>query len=218
MAETLRTTFVRVPTQRANAIVLREAPRSRRSTTVGNDPNAATPFPLLPEDPATDTRAGLAAAGDLGALLVTAGAPSFAPVAVADALPALPAPAVGEVRQVFRRWNLDERRLEEWQSLVTGHGATPSVADPVRGGQNMLIRPQPAGYAAQPAGRDLAEAMGWLPLWRTWLTVAGDTTADVGAAVVHAQTPTVKLPGGDRKPNNSELTEGVRFLLDLGAT
>jgi len=218
VAETLRTSFVRVPTQKANAIVLREAPRTKRSTIAGNHPSAATPFPLLPEDPATDSRAGLGAAADLGALLVTAAAPSFATVTVADTLPALPAAAVGEVMQVFRRWNLNERRLEEWQSLVTGHGATAAVADPVRDGQNTLIRKQPAGYAAQATGRDVAEAMGWLPLWRAWLTVAGDTTADAGAAVIHAQTPTVKFPAGDRKPNNSELTEGVRFLLDMGAT
>jgi hypothetical protein len=218
VAETLRTTFVRVPTQKANAIVLREAPRTKRSTPAGNDSSAATPFPLLPQDPATDAGAGLGAAADLGALLVTAAAPSFATVTVADTLPALPAPAVGEATQVFRRWNLNERRLEEWQSLVTGHGATAAVADPVRAGQNTLIRKQPAGYAAQATGRDLAEAMGWLPLWRAWLTVAGDATADAGAAAIHAQTPTVKFPAGDRKPNNSELTEGVRFLLDMGAT
>ena len=99
------------------------------------------------------------------------------------------------MRQVFRRWNLDERRVEEWQSLVVGHGATPSVADPVREGQNTLIR-HAARRATppQPAGRDVAEAMGWLPLWRAWLNVAGDATADAGAAVVHAQTPSVTLP------------------------
>ncbi len=217
VAPTLSTTFVRVPTRKANAIVLREAPRSRYSTPAGNVAGAATPFALLPQD-ASDTGAGLSAAADLGALLVTAASPTAGPVSVADARPALPTPAVGEVMQVFRRWNLNERRVEEWQSLVVGHGATPSVADPVREGQNTLIRKQPAGYAPQAAGRDVVEAMGWLPLWRAWLNVAGDATADAGAAVVHAQTPSVPFPAGDRTPNNSELTEGVRFLLDLGGT
>jgi hypothetical protein len=218
VADTLRTTFVRVPKQKANAIVLKEAPRARRSTPVGLDVGAATPFALLAEDPATDAGSGLGATADLGALLVTAAAPSFAPVAVADTLPALPTPAVGEAMQVFRRWNLSERRMEEWQSLVTGHGPTAPLADPVREGQNMLIRKQPAGYTPQPTGRDVVEAMGWLPLWRAWLTVASDPAADAGAATAHAQTPTVKFAAGDRKPNNSELTEGVRFLLDMGAT
>jgi hypothetical protein len=218
VAAGLSSTFVRVPTQKATAIVLREAPRARRSTAAGSTAGAATPFPLLPADQVTPDGAGLAAAADLGALLVTAAAPTVGPVAVADALPALPSPAVGEVMQVFRRWNLDERRVEEWQSLVVGHGATPSVADPVREGQNTLIRKQPAGYAPQAAGRDVAEAMGWLPLWRAWLTVAADAGADAGAAVAHASTPTVKFPAGDRTPTNSELTDGVRFLLDLGAT
>jgi hypothetical protein len=217
IAAGLSTAFVRVPTRRGTALVLREAPRSRRHSFAGTDAAAATPYPLIAEG-AADPNAGLSAAADLGALLVTAAAPTMGTVTVADALPALPTPAVGEAVQVFRRWNLDERRIEEWRSLVTGHGSTPSAADPVRDGQNPLVRRQPAGYAPQAAGRDVAEAMGWLPLWRAWLTVAGDPAADAGAAAAHAQTPTVKLPGGDRKPTNGELTDGVRFLLDLGAT
>ena len=214
-AASLRGSFVRVPTDEDAGLVLREAPRSERSTPAGTAPGSTDSFPILSEYPATDTEAGLSAAADLGALLVTAAAPSFGKVTVADPLPPLPDPAVGEVRQVFRRWNLSERRVEEWRSLVTGHGATPPPNDPVRDGQNPLIRPQPEGYQPQPVGRDVAEAMGWLPLWRAWLRVAADATADAGSAARHADTPTVAFPGGNRQPTNQELTQGVRFILDL---
>ncbi len=216
VAEALRTGFVRLPTRKGDALVLRQAPRVSRSTPVGRTAAAATPYLVFPADPTKDDADnGLVAAADLAALLLTAAAPSLGPVAVADARPPLPAPAVGEVMQVFRRWNLDERRLDEWRSLVTGHGATAPPADPVAAGQNLLLRPQPAGYQPKATGRDIAEAMGWLPLWRAWLTVAADPAADAGSNAIHARTPQVALPGGPRKPKNGELTAAVAFLLDL---
>jgi len=217
VAEALRTTFLRLPKRKGDALVLRQAPRVTRSTPAGRIATAPTPYLVFPADPTKDDADnGLMAAADLAALLITASAPSLGPVAVADTRPPLPAPAVGEVMQVFRRWNLDERRLDEWRSLVTGHGPTAAPADPVAGGQNLLLRSQPAGYQPKPAGRDLAEAMGWLPLWRVWLTVASDPAADAGSNAIHAQTPNVDLPGGKRKPKNAELTAAVAFLLDLG--
>ena len=87
VAPTLRTTFVRVPTRRANAIVLREAPRSRYSTPAGNDAGAATPFPLLPQDASRHGGRAAAPRPTSGALLVTAASPTAGPVSVADARP-----------------------------------------------------------------------------------------------------------------------------------
>lgn len=219
-AEPLRTSFVRVPTRKGGALLLRAAPRVEQSATAGRTAPAATPYLVFPADPTRDDPgSGLIDAADLAALLVTAAAPSMGTVVVDDGRPALPVPAVGEVTQVFRRWNLDERRLDEWRSLVTGHGATVPPADPVRGGQNMLVRTHATAYAPQPGGRDVAEAMGWLPLWRAWLGVAGDPAANAGDNAIHAGTPQVAFPvGPPRKPTNRELTDGIRFLLDLGDT
>lgn len=216
-ADALRTAFVRVPTKKGDAIVLRQAPRVDQAILAGWTSTATTPWIVFPADVTKDDAgSGLMDAAELAALLVTAATPSMGTVTVNDARPALPEPAVREATQVFRRWNLDERRLDEWQSLITGHGATAPIADPLRSGQNMLVRQQATGYAPQPAGRAVAEAMGWLPLWRAWLTVASDTAADAGSNAIHAKTPTIAFPAGaPRKPKNRELTEGIMFLLDM---
>jgi hypothetical protein len=217
-AEPLRSAFRRVPKSKGDALVLQQAPRVEQSTTAGRTAGAATPYLVFPADPDSDaTGSGLIDAADLAALLVTAAAPSLGTVTVNDTRPALPQPGVREVVQVFRRWNLDERRLPEWRSLVTGHAATAAPADPVRDGRNQLVRRPPNGYAGQQTvGRDVAEAMGWLPLWRAWLAVASDPAANADGTGTHAQTPTVTFPAGPpRKPTNRELTQGIRFLLDL---
>jgi len=61
--------------------------------------------------------------------------------------------------------------------------------------------------------------MGWIPLWRAWVRIATDVGADAGAAFALPSTPLVRFADGSvRRPANSELTDGVRFLLDLGAT
>ena len=117
---------------------------------------------------------------------------------------------------MFRRWNLDERRLEEWQTLMTGgspvEGAPAAAPDP-------LVRTPPGAYAgAQGVGADLVAAMGWVPLWRAWLRLATDTSANADAPFAAQTTPLVRFPDGSvRRPTNAQLTEGVRFLLDLGA-
>ena len=121
------------------------------------------------------------------------------PAIVPAAPPALP--ALGQVSQVFRDWNLDYRRVNEWRLLVSG-GASREAAPP-----------------ADPVladGARVADAMGWVPLWRAWLRVAADTTQDTGAARVSPDTPTVRAADGTAfRPTNAQLTAGVRYLLDL---
>ena len=209
---------VPVGRSRKEALVLRHAPRADLSTPAGLLAGGAEAFPVVPLASLGDLEgSGLGAAADLAVLLAVAAAPSLGPVTVGDGLPALGVPAVREVVQVFRRWNLDERRLAEWQALVTGgaaaEGAPAAAPDP-------LLRPPPVGYAgAQTVGADLVAAMGWIPLWRAWVRVAGDPQADAAAAVALPSTPLVRFPDGRvRRPTNAQLTEGVRFLLDLGAT
>ncbi len=226
-AQALRTGFVRVPRHKGQAMIVRQSPRVEQSVTAGRVAGAVTPYALVPADAVVDDLGtGMRDAADLASLLLIAGAPTLGDVRVSDArAPELPAPEVGEVMQVFRRWNLDERRLDEWRSLMTGHGATAAPADPMNGTANRMLRTQPSSYTPQnlPAGREIAEAMGWLPLWRAWLRVAALTAATPAANVGSNSTagnPTVTFPGGGppRRPRNIELTEGVRFLLDLGAT
>ncbi len=88
-------------------------------------------------------------------------------------VPGAPAVAgpIGAVNQVFRDWNLDHRRVNEWRMIVSG-GAAREVAAPAD--------PNLAD------GARVAEAMGWVPLWRAWLRVASDTTQDTSVALAVA--------------------------------
>jgi hypothetical protein len=211
--------FVPVGKTQETGVVLRHAPRADLSTPAGLMASGPDAFPVVPVASLGDLEgSGLGAAADLATLLAVAAAPAFGPVAVADGvLPALPVPAVGEVVQVFRRWNLDERRLAEWQTLVGG-GAPPD--GPPAAAPDPLLRTPPIGYAgAQPVGADLVAAMGWIPLWRSWIRVATDAQADAASPLPLASTPLVRFPDGSvRRPTNAELTEGIRYLLDLGPT
>lgn len=212
--------FLHAGDDEASGFPLRHAPRAETSTRVGLDPaGGSDAFPVVPGAGLGDVEtSGLGTAADLAALLVMAAAPVLhgGTVAVADGLhpPLVPAQRdLGEVSEVFRRWNLDERRLNEWRMLVTGGAASekqqaPAAADP-------LMRPRAAANPA-PDGEPFATAMGWVPLWRAWLRVATDPAADATAAVAMPYTPLVTLADGTRRRlTNAELTLGIRFLLEL---
>jgi len=213
-----RVSFVPVGTSRSRALVVRHAPRADLSSTAGLlavDPQA---FPVVPVAGLGDLEGtGLGAASDLATLLAVAAAPSLGTVTVSDGLAPVALPQTKEVVQAFRRWNLDERRLAEWQALVTGGGPVEGRASAP---PDPLVRTPPSGYGgAQPVGEELVAAMGWIPLWRAWVRVATDAAADVEANVAMPATPLVRFPDGSvRRPTNAALTEGVRFLLDLPAT
>lgn len=224
-AEAAVSRFVPVGRTRDEAAVVRHAPRTERSVAVGprSDVTGSFPvvppsFPVVPTSRNMPTLSGTALgdAADLAALLASAAAPSLAQVRVADALPGLPEPLVREVVQVFKRWNLDERRLEEWRQLV--RGSATGDPEPASDAVDPMLREVDQAAAGQPypEGRDVALAMGWVPLWRAWLAVASDALADTAAATAHADAPMVTMPDGERRPTNAELTGGIKYLLDLG--
>jgi hypothetical protein len=158
-------------------------------------------------------------AADLAVLLAMGAAPSLnAPVSATPSPGRAAVPgALAPVYQVFRQWNLDERRVNEWRMLVRGGAASEKAA--AAGARDPAMRPDPANAAyASPAaaGEPLASAMGWVPLWRAWLRVASDVTADSGATTAAAYTPPVALGDGTRvAPTNQRLTDAVRFLFEL---
>ena len=128
----------------------------------------------------------------------------------------MPGP-IGPVFNVFRQWNLDERRVNEWRMLVAGSAVSGRTAPPPR---DPAMRPDPANRpynnAAGAAGETVANAMGWVGLWRAWLRVAGDPTADADAPFAMPYTPRVRTAdGAELVPTNAALTAGVRFVLDL---
>jgi len=208
-----RTRFVELPSSQAKAYVIRHAPRATLTTPLGLASASRSAFAgvrVVPHAGLGDVDdTGLGTAADL-AVLLSLGAASR----LRDVTPPTPAPTgapppaalatIGPVSQVFRRWNLDDRRANEWRELVSG-SAAPDVNAP----------PVPAGTAD---GRAVADAMGWVPLWRAWLRMASDTLADSSAAVPAAYAPTITAHDGRSfRPTNAELTAGIRYLLDLPA-
>lgn len=239
--------FVHVGTTRDAAYVLRHTPRVELVTLYGENGPAASPLDaieLVPSQMLGDLeQSALGLAADLAVLLCMGAAPSVAgsaagtggaapaevrgPIKPAD-VPGSPALAdLGPVFQVFRQWNLDERRVNEWRQLVQG-GAVSDQPDPAHADPGM--RPDPRTGAAAyenaamspvppppaPSPDAVARAMGWVPLWRAWTRVAADITADTSSADPMSYTPVVSLGDGTRvQPSNADLTNAIRFLLDL---
>jgi hypothetical protein len=214
-------TFQKVGTSKAKAYLIRHTPRATLSSAfslTGPATSALRGARVVPQaglgdvdDTALGTAADLALLLCLGASsrlrTVTPAQPN--PIApIGHPVPPAPAPlaVLAPVSQVFRNWNLDERRVNEWREIVTGSAApeAPAVGPPLAPGV--------------PDGRAVALAMGWVPLWRAWLRLAGDPLADANAAVIASYAPTVTAHDGRTfRPTNAELSAGVRFLLDLPA-
>ena len=214
--------FVPVGTSRDHAYLLRHAPRVELTTGYGGLGSTRSPLDaigLVPSGSLGDLeQAALGLAADLGVLLSLGAAPSVAGAAV-NAEPFAPGPALPAatpVYQVFRQWNLDERRVNEWRMLVTG-GAESEKLDPAA--RDPAMRPDTTGaaYASRvPGGEPLTRQLGWIPLWRAWLRMASDLTSDTNAATAMPYTPAVATGDGHTfQPTNAQLTAGVRFLLDL---
>ena len=238
--------FVPVGTTFDSAYILRHPPRDELVTSYGeNGPSASQleAIEVVPSQMLGDVeQSAIGTAADLAALLCMAAAPSLAgwapgtngnapaEVGKVNAFDPPGRPALGALNpvfQVFRQWNLDERRVNEWRMLVQG-GADRDQTDPVHA--DPAMRPNPAvgasAYvnAAQnappappaPSPEAVSRALGWVPLWRAWSRMATDITADTSATSPMSYTPTVRLADGTLlQPSNADLTNAMRFLLDL---
>jgi hypothetical protein len=206
--------FVPIPDDPDKPYLLRHAPDDALVSRFSARGNRRSPFDGLRGVPraglgdADDTVYGTAA--DLALLLGLGTAsrlrtvrpltPAPDPVLVPAPPPAVAAP-IGAVNQVFRRWNLDHRRVNEWRTIVAG-GAAAEVAPPAD--------------ATLADGARVAHAMGWVPLWRAWLRMASSTQEDSSSAAISRETPFVQAADGTRfRPTNAQLTAALRYVLDL---
>jgi hypothetical protein len=208
-----RSAFTPLPTSESHAVVLRHAPDDELSTPFGLASQSASRFQGARAVPAAtlgdmdDTALGVAA--DMALILGLGVAsrlrnvnPATPDPNIAPGAPPVAGP-IGPVARVFRDWNLDERRINEWRMLVTG-GAEPDEAPP----------PTPDRVT----GERIAHALGWVPLWRAWLRMASDPTQDAESVHTAVYAPTVRTAeGATLRPTNAELTAGIRYLLDLPA-
>jgi hypothetical protein len=156
-------------------------------------------FPAVPASP-TDLFAGdslLDHAADLATLLVLGGTAHVLPDA--DRLPGGGAPAVARAYEVFRNWNLDLRRANEWRMLISGRATGET------GAHTGTLTPRDAPASPLPAGRAIADRLGWVPLLRRYVDMSQRRGVD-------SRAETALRPGD---PTNRELSQGLAWLLGL---
>ena len=107
--------------------------------------------------------------------------------------------------QVFRNWNLDHRRVNEWRMLISGEAVSEKHGDAAHG--DVLQPALPADHQSPVAsGEAVANRLGWVPLFKNWLEVAQRHDADT-----HASFGGLRA-GGE---TNLALSQGLAYLLDL---
>ncbi|MEM9520367.1 MAG: hypothetical protein AAGA37_13675 [Actinomycetota bacterium] len=219
--------FQPVGSSEDDGYVIRHTPHANQTTTYGlsgRSGSGVDAYPVVPQSALGDfDDSALGLAADLATLMTMGAAPTLAaaPIFPADApgLPPITAPGQenNEVYQIFRRWNLDQRRINEWRMLIAGGAASEKTTGAADYDPGMRAHPAPAAYASPaPDGEALANQLGWIPTWRAWLKMASDLSADSAGTGSEPYNPLVPAPTGDlHQPSNADLTEAVRFLLDL---
>jgi hypothetical protein len=128
---------------------------------------------------------------------------------------------VDPVYQVFRNWNLDRRRVNEWRALVAGgaendkggnragydtrmlkHGGP---ADPAGFRSPLLGAASPAEQAAFDEGEATTRQLGWVGLLRAWLEVVR----------LPAENPLATDLTKTGNPPNQALSRAMAYLFDL---
>jgi len=110
---------------------------------------------------------------------------------------------LNKVYQVFRNWDLDRRRVNEWKMLVLG--------DAISEKRGAVAGPDPAvtlpvGWpVSSPKGEPVATNFGWLPVMRQWLDMARRPEMNT------------KAPQAFRaeNPRNLDLSRALGFLFDM---
>jgi hypothetical protein len=111
--------------------------------------------------------------------------------------------SLGKTAQVFRNWNLDRRRENEWRMLVEGGAYSDKGTDPSRYDETLIQPKDPDTGAGFPAGEAFANGAGWIPMLRQW-------TAKAQAGAFGLDTTAV--PNG---LTNQQLSQGMAFLFDM---
>jgi hypothetical protein len=116
-------------------------------------------------------------------------------------------PNVGKVYQVFRNWNLDRRRLNEWRMLVAG-GALSEKGEAADSYDSAMTQPRDSDWRLKvPQGEQTARQLGWSDLMKKWLQVAADRRQNAADGTA--------VGAGIGAPNNLALSRGIAFLFDM---
>jgi hypothetical protein len=115
------------------------------------------------------------------------------------------------VSQVFRNWNLDRRRVNEWKLMVTGGAESERRGDFRVDEEAAPVDPADASETFSDAfinGRIAADSLvrerGWLNIFRGYVDMAARARTDSSSAEVFR-------PG---QPANRDLSRAMAYLLD----
>jgi hypothetical protein len=149
-------------------------------------------------------------AADLAALLCL-GAASRLTIADAPVTPPGAARPVARVSQVFRNWNLDRRRVNEWKMMVSGGAESERRGDYRAAEEAASVDAADANAVftdAFVAGRRSAEATvldkGWLGVFRSWVDMASRARTNTSDTQVFR-------PG---EVSNRDLSRAMAYLID----
>ena len=127
---------------------------------------------------------------------------------------------VNKVYQVFKNWNLDRRRLNEWRTVVSGGAINEKGSDRSGYTDEMLgegLRPDDHAtwkeallvsgdvQTAFDEGEATARQLGWTKVLRDWMDMTSVTTQDSLDTDSHKQ----------GNPSNQALSRAMAYLFDL---
>ncbi len=115
-------------------------------------------------------------------------------------------PKIDKVYQVFRNWNLDLRRVNEWKMLISGDATSekrgaPGDPDPL---QPETPLPDPTDLRGH-EGEPTANRLGWVGTLTRWLDAARRPGVDM----------TEEQPFRPGDPTKLELSRAMAYLFDM---
>jgi hypothetical protein len=116
-------------------------------------------------------------------------------------------PAVSKVYQVFRNWNLDRRRVNEWRTLVAGGALSEKGVNAAAYDAAMHTPQDPDWRPGVTDNEGTARELGWVPLLRAWIRMASRAN--------HNAIDTLAWGGGLDLPPNRELSRALAYVLDM---
>jgi hypothetical protein len=220
----------------AHAHLIRHASRAELATPHGQQGPSVTAAEGWPIAPGPGTMgadgSGVGLAAELGVLLGLGAATRIHPDPLA---PGGAVPPLATVERVFRRWNLDSRRVNEWRAIVSGGarsenrpapppapppvfvaGLPPPAATETVNGDPTQLNPAAASPLLMVGTEALVDQLGWLPVFRAWSRVATDVQQDADSDLPAPYNPRIRAADGRWvQPTNRQLNAAVRYLLDL---
>src|SRR5262249_13441898 len=111
---------------------------------------------------------------------------------------------LNRVYQVFRNWNLDRRRENEWKMIVLGGAVSEKRGDATALDPALHALPSPWSLVSG-RGEPVSNQFGWLPVFRNWIEMAGRPAEDT-------RDTRAFRPGN---PPNLDLSRALAYLFDM---